>query len=190
MAEQNAFERILSRLDESDGVTEKTAAAALPSTEEALIKKVAELSTVKTASVSKPTPAESLESMAKEAAAQEDEILIKQAQHMGAVLADGFMERFAQYDTALRQQGVKVAAAPVVDDAALTKAAEFGYAKAQEDMEKQASEQYNQGYSDTMYSIHKLASEIHLAGQNVANQLIKEANAAVVLQFGSTLWPS
>jgi hypothetical protein len=176
MAEQSAFERILSRLDESDGVTEKTAAAAPPSTEEALIKKVAELSTVKTASVSKPTPAESLETMAKEAAAQEDELLVKQAQHMGAVLADGFMERFAQYDTALRQQGVKTAA-PVVDNAALTKAAEFGYAKAQEDMEKEAAEQYNKGYSDTMYSVHKIASEIHLAGQQVASQLIQEANA-------------
>jgi hypothetical protein len=132
MAEENAFARILSRMSAADaGITEKTASA--PSTPEPdasarMLSTVRAVTTsVKTAAAAAPTPKASLEKMAAAAQQAEESQLIKQAQHMGAALADGFMERFAQYDAALGE--IKVAAVGA-DPAQLQKVAQAAYAQA------------------------------------------------------------
>lgn len=177
MSEENAFTRILNRLNaaDSDSVTEKTAAVVAPQTKSAEAELLATVRAVsnavtKTASVSPGRPAASLEKMAKQAFDSENELMSKQAHHMGAALADGFMERFAQYDTALSAQGVKTASA---DPMLLQKTAEAAYVQAVQDMEKHAAEEYQRGYNDQLEAIHKTASEIHYAGQVVANNIVE-----------------
>jgi hypothetical protein len=177
----NAFEKILGRLEASDDtVTEKTASAEQEQTSEArMIEKVREISDASTKTASdqsnEPSPAVNLEQMAKSAHDAENQKLIKEAHFLGASVCDGFMERFAQYDTALAQQGIKSASAvPAADKKTLQKAAQFGYAKAQKDMEKQAHDAYEKGYKDQLVAVHKTAAEIHLAGQAVAYNIIEQ----------------
>ena len=112
MAEENAFARILNRMSAAEsGITEKTAGATNTPEPDAAARMLSTVravtSSVKTAAVVAPTPKASLEKMAAEAQQAEETQLLKQAQFMGAALADGFMERFAQYDAALST--VKVA---------------------------------------------------------------------------------
>lgn len=169
----NAFERILSRLEESDPVSEKTASAVGPVTsEEAMlsaVRKVAESTKTASSSVSEgASPVTSLETMAKEAAAREDELLMKTAHNMGAVICDGFFARMAQYDSALDHYGVKTASA---DDASLQNA----YAQGQADMEKTAQDAFEAGYNDTLQHVYKTAAEIHYAGQSIGRQLLNES---------------
>jgi len=172
---ENAFERILSRLEESDeAVQEKTAAVAEPSADVRLldtVRRVSAASSTKTASESKP--AADLDRMAKQAQALEEQALVKEAHFLGAAVADGFMERFAQYDVALTNAGVKTASA---SDPELVKAAAVeGYRVAVADMEKQAADEYQRGYEDTLKSVHKLASEIHYGGQAMARNVLVQA---------------
>lgn len=182
---QDAFSRILNRMQDAEsGITEKTAAAEpeAPNAAARMLSTVRSISsTVKTAAASAPTltPVASLERMAKEAQAAEQDQLLKQAQFMGAAVADGFMERFAQYDTALSDQGVKVAssAAAAPNEAILQKVAEAAYSQAVQDMEKQAAEEYEQGYNDQLQEIHKIASDVHYIGQQTANHLVQEARS-------------
>lgn len=180
MPEQNQFERILGRLDESEGVTEKTASeeAAPTSPESVMLDTVRRVSDahVKTASANTdaPSPAASLENMAKTAAQQEETNLLKQAQHMGAVMCDGFFERYAAYDTALEGQPVKTAAP--ANTHSLAAAKEEGKKEAQVELEKQAQTSFNQGYEETLQNVYKTAAEIHYQGQAVARQLMNEAN--------------
>ena len=132
--------------------------------------------TSKTASVAAPAPTASLESMAKSAQEAEQTQLVKQAHFMGAALADGFMERFAAYDSALSAQGVKMASVPA--EGTVKEAAQAGYQQAVADMEKHANAQYEEGYKDQLAAIHKTASEIHYAGQMVAHNLVEQAQRA------------
>jgi len=187
MSNENAFTRILSRLDESDpAVTEKTASVqAVQSVEARMLEQVRAVSdsTAKTASANAPAaPASDLASMAKSAQASEQAQLTKQAQFMGAAIADGFMTRFAAYDTALSEQGVKVAAVAPIQTAPangqVKEAAQAGYQQAVVDMEKRANAQYEQGYKDQLTAIHKTAAEIHYAGQMVAHNLVEQARQA------------
>ena len=184
---QDAFSRILNRMQDAEsGITEKTAAAAEPEAPNAAARMLSTVrsisSTVKTAAaaVAPQTPAASLERMAKEAQAAEQEQLLKQAQFMGAAVADGFMERFAQYDTALNTQGIKVAqtTATPPDEALLQKVANAAYSEAVQDMEKKAAAEYDQGYNDQLQEIHKIASDVHYIGQQTANHLIQEARSS------------
>jgi hypothetical protein len=171
---ENAFERILSRLEESDeGIQEKTAAAAEPSAEARMldtVRRVSQASATKTASAN--APAADLERMAKQAAALEEQALIKEAHFLGAAVADGFMERFAQYDVALNNSGVKTAGA---NPETVKAAAEEGYRAAVADMEKHAADEYQRGYEDTLRTVHKLASEIHYGGQTMARNILQQA---------------
>lgn len=181
MSTENAFTRILNRLEDSDSaITEKTASVETEQTAEAnMLAQVRAVSeaTTKTASANAPAaPASSLQTMAKTAQEAEQVQLSKQAHFMGAALADGFMERFAVYDTALSAQGVKVAS--TTDTGQVKEAAAAGYRQAVVDLEKRASAQYEQGYNDQMKTIHKTASEIHYAGQATAHNLIEQARAA------------
>jgi hypothetical protein len=172
----NAFERILGRLSESDGaVTEKTASAepTTPSAEARMIDTVRRVSdaTAKTASAAPAAgPAADLARMAKEAAETEAAILQKEAHAYGAALADGFMERFAQYDAALSKAGVKVAA-PSED--LVKQAADEAYKRAVADMEKRAEDEFNRGYQETMAKVHKTAAELHFAGQTMAHNVVE-----------------
>lgn len=186
---QDAFSRILSRMQDAEtGITEKTAAAEpeAPNAAARMLSTVRNISSaVKTASVAPSTPATpvaSLERMAKEAQAAEQDQLLKQAQFMGAAVADGFMERFAQYDTALASQGVKTAASLPANnaesEAVLQKVAEAAYGQAVQDMEKQAAAEYEQGYNDQLQEIHKIASDVHYIGQQTANHLVQEARSS------------
>jgi len=177
MAAENTIERILNRLNDSDeGVSTKTASAE-PSSEAKMldaVRRVSAAASVKTASAT-PTPANDLHRMAKEAADAEGEALLKQAHFMGSALADGFMERFAQYDSALSNAGVKTAGA---DPQLVKQAAEDGYRIAVADMEKNAEAEYNRGYEEQLQAIHKTAAEIHYAGQGMANAVITKIAAA------------
>lgn len=181
MAEENAFARILSRMSAADaGITEKTASA--PSTPEPdasarMLSTVRAVTTsVKTAAIAAaPTPKASLEKMAADAQRAEESQLIKQAQHMGAALADGFMERFAQYDAALGE--IKVAAVSA-DPAQLQKVAQAAYAQAVQDMEKKAAAEYEAGYNDQLKEVHKIASDVHFIGQQTASAIIQQARTA------------
>ena len=184
MAEENAFARILNRMSAADaGITEKTASA--PSTPEPdasarMLSTVrAVTNSVKTAAVAAtPTPKASLEKMAAEAQQAEETQLIKQAQFMGAALADGFMERFAQYDVALGD--VKVAATTTVppDSAQIEKVAQAAYAKAIQDMEKKAAAEFESGYNDQLKQVHKIAADVHFIGQQTAGAIIQQARTA------------
>lgn len=176
----NAFDRILSRLSEADPITEKTAAAANPpqvTSEEAMLatvrKVAAATKTAAAAPASDTDPVTSLETMAKTAAAREEERLMKTAENMGAVICDGFFARMAQYDSALSHYGVKTAS-PASD--IVKQAAEQAYAQGQADMEKEAEDAFEAGYNDTIQHIYKTAAEIHYAGQTVANHLLQESN--------------
>ena len=174
---ENAFERILSRLEESDeGVQEKTAAEAEPSAEVKMLETVRRVSQASsgTKTASANTPAADLERMAKQAAALEEQALTKEAHFLGAAVADGFMERFAQYDVALNNAGVKTASA---DPAMVKAAAEEGYLTAVAHMEKHAADEYQRGYEDTLRSVHKLASEIHYGGQAMARAILQQAQS-------------
>lgn len=176
----NAFERILSRLNEADPVTEKTASDNTPqhaTTEEAMlatVRKIADATkTAADATGDRSNPVSSLEEMAKTAAAREEELLMKTAQNMGAVICDGFFARMAQYDSALDHYGVKTAG---VSEDYVKQAAEHAYAQGQADMEKAAEDAFEAGYNDTMATIYKTAAEIHYAGQTIANELLRESN--------------
>jgi hypothetical protein len=169
---ESTIERILSRLEESDndGVAEKTASETEPTvdTSTALLNTVRQISSeVKTASApAEDSPAKNLETMAKEAHEAENGRIVKEAQFMGAAIADGFMQRFAAYDDAL--SNTKVAS----DSPDLEKVAAAAYQKAVQDMEKHAADEYEKGYRDQLVAVHKIASDIHYAGQAVAHQIV------------------
>ena len=100
----------------------------------------------------------------------------QEAQHMGAALADGFMERLAQYDAALTSQGIKTASTvPGVSPDQLQRVKEAAYSQAVQDMEKKAAEEFERGYNDQIQGVHKLAADIHYIGQQTASTLIGEA---------------
>jgi len=190
---ESAFQRILSNLDAADaGVTEKTASDAAPPAGPDAAQRM--LSTVRSVSsalktgtktaapAAATTPlAPELRRMAKEAKDAEAELMEKQAHTMGSAICDGFMERFAQYDAALGALGVKTAQSipgipgVTVDSTELEKAAQYGYSKAVEDMEKNAATEYERGYDETLEAVYKTASDIHYVGQQAAHELIQQA---------------
>lgn len=180
----STIERILAGLNASDDAVSTKTAAVVPgsSTEQKMLETLRRVSesTIKTAAVAtgnaSNSPANEVERMAKEAAEAEDAAMLRKAHHAGAALADGFMERYAQYDAALTSAGVKTAS--TVNPAAVKQAAEQGYKQAVADMEKQAAEEFNKGYEEQLKAIQKTAAEIHYAGQGMAQAVIKRAQAA------------
>lgn len=106
-----------------------------------------------------------LHKIAAETAAMEDAMMAKQAQDYGALVCDGFMQRLAQYDGAFGA-GEKTAS---VD---MEKVAAEAYARGAADFEKQAAAQYEAGYNETMAQVHKIASDLHIAGQASAREVV------------------
>lgn len=178
----SVFERILQQLDDADGVTEKTAsednAPPEKTAEERMLEVVKSVSDGTKTAAEQPqggTPAQELEQMAKQAQEAEQDLLLKQAHTMGAAVADGFMERFAQYDVALSEQGVKTASTP--DSETIKQAAQKGYQQAVTEMEKRAEEEYERGYVEQLQQIYKTAAEIHYSGQAVAHNIVEQHRA-------------
>ncbi len=178
----NAFERIMASLETADdGVAEKTASEQpAPDTSARMLQTVKNLSRAnqqaKTAAAKPPGVSGDLQRMAKEAQASENEQMLKQAEFMGAAVCDGFMARFAQYDSALSAAGHKTASvAPgQPSEEYVQKVAEAAYAKAVDDMQKTAAAEYQKGYDDTLEYVHKVASDMHYIGQQAARALIDE----------------
>lgn len=159
--------------------------------------------TEKTAAVQTQDAAGTLLKFAEDLTHAEEEALLKQAQIYGAAMCDGFMNRFGQYEKAAMEvapQQAKVAYAPATQDADLeaikTAAADPGFQKfASENPElvkeafdlgyqtewgrlvKQANDEFEQGYNDTMVEIQKTAAQIYANGALTANELIRIAQA-------------
>ena len=184
----NAFSRIMANLDAADqGVTEKTASERSGPSEDArarMLSTVRNVTNAATKTASAPAPqraqvTEDLHRMAKQAQEAEAVQLTKQAHFLGSAVCDGFMERFAQYDGALAQQGLKTASANPSqgepDRDTLYKVAQLAYGRAVEDMEKTAAVDYERGYVETMQAVHKIASDVHYVGQQVARDIVAEA---------------
>lgn len=163
-----------------------------------------ETPTEKTAAAVPEDAAGTLLKMAEDLTHAEEEALMKQAQIYGAAMCDGFMNRFGQYEKAAMEvapaPAQKVAAAPVVDntvEAIKTAAADPGFQKfASENPDlvkeafdlgyqaewgrlvKQANDEFEQGYNDTMTEIQKVAAQVYANGAYTANELVRAAQQA------------
>jgi hypothetical protein len=166
----------------------------------------------KTAAV-QPTnaPVGDLLKIAEDLTGAEEERLLKLAQVYGAAMCDGFMERFASYESAALQVAppqVKTAAAqaaavaqPQYVDQAIeyikTAAADpefikfaeanpelvkeayaLGYQTQWQGMVKQAQDDFERGYNETMGEVYKLAADCYKAGAVTINDVLRQAAAA------------
>lgn len=127
------------------------------------------------------SPVEDLTKIAADLSRSEHESLVKEAQHYGAAVADGFMARLAQYNAAADQQPTKTASADSLEKFAsenpqlMKDAAQVGYDTTQNQLEKLASASYNAGWNTTVQEIHKLATESFVAGFKAINDIIGAA---------------
>lgn len=175
------LENIIAQMEGEAVTTTKTAAVAAPaptsSSEERMLATVRNLTAKTAAAAAQPqgSAVDALQKIAHETAAMEEEVMLKQAEFAGAAMCDGFMSRFAQYD------GAVGGSTKTASNADMQKVAEEAYAQGVADLEKQASDAYAQGYQAQIQEIHKIASEIHVAGQqsarNVLQALSKEASS-------------
>lgn len=173
----STLDSILAQLND-EAVTMKTASdntQAPGSNEDAALQAVRAATKIASAPVqASQTPAgdavAALHKIAAETAAMEDAMMAKQAQDYGALVCDGFMQRLAQYDNAFGT-GEKTAS---VD---MEKVAAEAYARGAADFEKQAAAQYEAGYNETMAQVHKIASDLHIAGQSNARQVVAALSA-------------
>jgi hypothetical protein len=158
--------------------------------------------TEKTAAVQQPEDvAGTLLKMAEDLTHAEEEALMKQAQIYGAAMCDGFMNRFGQYEKAAMEvaPAPKMASAPVYSqdpdlNAIKTAAADpdfqkfasenpelvkeafdLGYQTEWGHLVKQANNEFEQGYNDTMTEIQKIAAQVYANGAITANELIRAA---------------
>jgi len=165
-----------------------------------------ESTTEKVASMPPNDATGTLLKMAEDLTHAESEALTKQAQVYGAAMCDGFMSRFGQYEKAAMEvapvQAIKTAAAtsPSTGDADLdaikTAAADPGFQKfANENPDlvkeafdlgyqsewgrlvKQANDEFEQGYNDTMTEIQKVAAQVYADGAIMANEMVRAAQA-------------
>ncbi len=157
----------------------------------------------KTAAAATATPRGDLLKMAEDISAAEQEAMSKMAQVYGAAMCDGFMARFASYEDAAGtvaappQAKIAFAApAPAGHDEAVEmikaasddpefqkfasenpdlvkEAVDLGYQKTMAGLVKQAEDEFNQGYDETMNEVYKLASASYSAGAMHINQAIQ-----------------
>ena len=121
------------------------------------------------------SPAGELAKMAAEVAAADQQALVKEAHIYGTAVADGFMSRLKQYESAAMTlpAGEKTAG---IDDGAIEKIAEAavqGYIDEQARMEKVAQESYETGFRDTAAHIEKVASECLEQGRRDTVQILQ-----------------
>ena len=172
----STLDSILAQLTDQS-VTTKTASvstpAATPTAEDAALSAVR--NATKTASapapVAQPTDTvAALQKIAADTAAREQELMVKQAHDQGAAFCDGFMARLAGYDQAFGKTAAVQQGASQED---LQKIAQAAYAQGAADFEKQAAESYQAGYDATLREVHKVASDLHLAGQADARAIVQ-----------------
>jgi hypothetical protein len=168
------LDNIIARLQADTAAIEKTASAEPPrevatpadpseqmlATVRALSAKTASAEPVSNAAV----PA--LDKIAADVAAAEEASMKKLASVGGQSFCDAFMARLAQYDTLV---GTKTASAPAGFSQADLEAA---YLQGQADLEKQAAAEYEQGQNAALEELHKVASELHIAGQQSARNVL------------------
>lgn len=175
----NARDKLLTALDDAmSPTTEKTAAVGTPATGE-LVK------------------------MASELAASDSEALTKEAHLYGAAVADGFMSRLGQYESATAgaqpAATTKVASADGVPTEAefekfaqenpdmVKQAAELGYLHGKQQIEGLKKEAFDKGYTDANAEIAELSKTAEGRAQlaTVSQEMEKEAsvNAEVELAF-------
>jgi len=171
----STIDQILARMTSDDAVTAKTASAAAqapaPSAADRMLSTVRDLSSKLASDQTPAAPAQgsavdALQKIASDAAALEDQAMLHQSKLAGAVMCDGFIERLAQYDGAVGS-ATKTASA-----ADMEKVAQDAYAKGVADTEKRAAEQFDAGYQAQINAVHKIASEIHVAGQQSARNVL------------------
>jgi hypothetical protein len=162
----STLNRLLEKSAADDAVVEKTASEAAPAAPAVtdpsarMLETVRELSkTAAAAPVSASAGAiPALDKMASDLAAGDDATLQAKMASAGVIFADTVMARLAQYET---EVGSKVAAAA-------PDAIKQAYAKGREDLEKEAAAAYAEGQEAALKEIHKVATDLHLAGQQSA----------------------
>jgi hypothetical protein len=161
-----SLDNILQTLS-NDSPAVKTASA--PSSLEAdMLASVQALTKTAGAAPTAPTgnAVDALHKIAAETAAAEGVMLQKTAELAGAAMCDGFMSRLAGYDNAISQKTAGVQGGYSEEHLKLA------YAQGIEDMEKQAAAEFEQGQADAFNEFHKIAAEVHLAGQQSARNVL------------------
>lgn len=167
-----SLDNILAALEATSAPAVKTAeASSSAATLEADMLASVQALTAKTAEAANPAAAPTdavtaLHKIASETAAAEGVMLQKTAELAGAAMCDGFMARLAGYDTAISQKTAGVQGGYTEEHLKLA------YAKGVEDMEKQAAAEFEQGQQDAFNEYHKIATELHLAGQQSARNVL------------------
>lgn len=192
--------QIMKRLEESEQASNagiKTAAARPQTgpTSDALRNELRQalsaVSTEKTASHAQPSqaPVAGLVKMASDLVNAEEEALLKQAQVYGAAVCDGFMARYAQYEQAANTVApvASVKTAQVDGDfqkfasenpELVKEAYDLGYRTKMAALQKEAEEQFEAGYNDTLNEVHKTAAAIYKHGAEWGRWAIQTAEAA------------
>lgn len=166
-----SLDNILLTLKDTQAPVVKTAAASEPSLEADMLASVQAL-TAKTAGITPaataaPTDAvAALHKIASDTAAAENVMLQKTAELAGAAMCDGFMARLTGYDTAIAAKTASVQGGYTEEHLKLA------YEKGVEDMQKQAAAEFEQGQADAFNEFHKIAAEVHLAGQQSARNVL------------------
>jgi len=147
------------------------------------------------------TPEGDLLKMAEDLSNAEEQVMQKQASILGAAMCDGFMERFAQYETAAGEvapQSAKVAAVSALHDPALEtiktaaqdpafqkfaaenpdlvkEAFDLGYQQTYGNLVKEAQDDFQRGYDDTMAHVHQKAAGIYKEAAYTINSVLQAA---------------
>lgn len=124
------------------------------------------LTTAKTASEAViANPVSDLEKIAAELAAKEAEADERSARLMARAFADEVVSSISAW-----QKTASANLPAVASEEQLKQAAEAGYRQAVADMQKQAADDYDRGYNETVETIHKVASVqfIHAAKKTAA----------------------
>lgn len=170
------LDTIIAKLQNDTAVIEKTAAAEAAARDvvtqadptEQMLSTVRALSAKTAAAQAAPSTAAvpALDKIAAEVAAAEELALKKTAAIIGQASCDAFMARLAQYDEAI---GTKTASAGAGFSQTDLEAA---YRQGQADLEKQAAAEYERGHNAALEELHKVASELHYAGQLSAKNVL------------------
>lgn len=184
------FESILAAMNDETPST-KTASV-VDTSEQAMLDTVRTLTQSQKTASAPSVSADAVETLSKIAAhtaAAEGMALEKQAQVLGAALCDGFMVRLAGYDSAVAEKRANAGEVPppapepynlqmlmhqiseLPPEAQAEIMAVLSGGEQAPDM-KTAAAQYVQGQEDALQAIHKLASEIHLGGQQSAANVL------------------
>jgi len=135
------------------------------------------------------SPIEGLTKIAEQVTSAEQEAIIKEANLYGAAVADGFVARLAQYQTAADKVAAAQPAAPEVvrtqeKQAAATDGSFEKFAAENPELVKQAAEV---GYQQTMLQMDKLAQAAYAKGHDEATLAIyKLGHASFVQGFEDT----